>query len=87
MSCEEFDSMAASEMSFSPYSLLPLTCLHHISYFPIIRIAYALPPPTLSPLVFRFEDLSDYEESLQGVAFPPLVSRNSQDHHDRYSGK
>lgn len=87
MSCEEFDSMAESEMSFSPYSPLPLTCLHHISSFPIITFAYALPPPTPGALVFHFEDLSDYEESLQGVGFPPLVSRNSHDHHNCYSGR
>ena len=32
MSCEEFDSMAASEMTLF---LLPLTCLHHIfTFFP-----------------------------------------------------
>ena len=82
MSCEEFDSMTPSEMS-----LLPLTCLHHISSFPITKIAYALPPPTLGPFVFHSENLSDYEESLQGVAFPPFVSRNSHHHHNRYSGR
>ena len=87
MSCEEFDSMAANEMGFGPYFLLPLTCLHHISSFPIITIAYALPPPTLGHLVFHFEDLSVYEESLQGVGFLPPVSRNSHDHRNRHSGR
>ena len=91
MSCEEFDSMTTSEMGFSPhFSLYRLRAYITFHLFPIITIAYAL-PPTLDPLLFfHFEDLSIYKERLQGVVeSPPLISRNSHDHHrlNRYSDR